>query len=124
MQARNWPPVCHLQLEGMSRRPSSNRLERPISSQRIKSTGAHIINTCKTRVVKPDNYHQVTEEQDRSFEIIALPFAVHVAEQEDTEYHSNHIPLWENEAEGVLNRDRFGCPMGVDSAEQNQRWNL
>ena len=47
------------------------------------------------------NHHEVTEQQNTALEIVTLAFAVHVAQQEDTQDNRHHIPLWEEETERV-----------------------
>lgn len=75
--------------------------------------------------VIPSHHHQVTQQQYAALEVIALSFAVHVAQQEDAQNHGNHVPLREQERKSVP-----GCFKGVggrhwiDCREENESWNL
>lgn len=53
------------------------------------------------RKVESDQHDQITEDQDATLKVVALSFAVHVREQDDTENDGDHVPLWEDEGEGV-----------------------
>lgn len=66
--------------------------------QRVEAIDTHRVNITVAGQVEPDNHHQVGEYQDRTLEIIALPFAIHVGQEEYTEYNRYHIPLGEDEA--------------------------
>jgi hypothetical protein len=78
------------------------------------------------REPETDNYDEVTEKENRTFEIIAFPFTIHVAEEEDAEDDGNHIPLRKYETESAIGDvvNITHQPLCIDSAEENQSWNL
>lgn len=51
--------------------------------------------------VVANNNDKVAQKQDTALEVVALPFAVHVAQKEDAQDDCDHIPLWEEEAKGI-----------------------
>lgn len=71
------------------------------------------------------HHHQITQQQYAALEVIALSFAVHVAQQEDAQNHRDHVPLREQKRKSVP-----GCFKGVggrhwiDCREENESWDL
>lgn len=93
----------HLKVKGISRLSTSNCFEASTCRLDIEAANSHILHVSHTRKIESDHDHQVAEQKNRPLEIIALSLAIHVAEEEDAEDNSYHIPLWENKTEGAVN---------------------
>ena len=84
-------------------------------SQSIEAVDAHELDVARVaRHVEADDYDQIGQHEDATLEVVALALAIHVAEEEDAENHRHHVPLWEDEVEGVLEE-----LLGLDVAAAN-----
>lgn len=110
--------VCH------SRLMFPNCLEASTSLNNVETAYAHICNICHAREPESHHHDEIAEEEDGSLEVIALPLAVHVAEKEDAQNYSNHIPLGEDEAKGMVDELVVIKPLPINGTEQHQSWNL
>src|SRR5450756_403092 len=101
-----------------------NCLEASTSLNNVETAYAHVCHICHAR--EPESHHndKIAEEEDGSLEVIALPLAVHVAEKEDAQNNSDHIPLGEDEAEGMVDELIVNEPLSINGAEQHQSGNL
>ena len=98
----------------------------PVGAERVKSRGAAHVHIRVPGKVEAHDDNQVGQKQDAALEVVALPLAVHVAQQEDAQDHGYHVPLREEEAERPVAEVRVGAnrAYGVQSREQNKRGNL
>lgn len=89
---------------------SAYRLEIAIVSQSqfVEAVDAHHLDL--TRIsgqIEADDDDEVGQHQDAALEVVAFAFAINVAEQENAEDDSHHVPLREDEVECVL-QELFG----------------
>lgn len=87
-----------------SSRRSADRLEAlvlAVIAHDVKSLDSHRVRGVSA-VVVTNNNHQVSQHQNAALEVVALSFAVHVAEQEDAQDDGNHVPLREEKRERVV----------------------
>ena len=74
--------------------------------------------------IEPHDDNEVGKDQDTAFEIITLALAIDVAEEEDAENDSHHVPLWEDEVKGVAEQVFRIDVAAVNGAIQHQDRNL
>ena len=74
--------------------------------------------------IETDHNHEIGEHQNASFEVVALALTIHIAEQEHTENDSHHVPLREDEVEGVIQKFFRIDIAAADSAEKDKGGNL
>lgn len=103
---------------------SPNSLEAPTSSHNVETAHSHVFYVCHSREPEADHNDKIAEKENGTLEVIALPFAVHVAEKENAQNNSDHIPLWENKAESMINEIFLIEPLSINGAEQYQSRNL
>ena len=117
---------------GTSPRPSATRPAYRLEAARVSSQSEfveavdthHLDITRVSRQVETDHNDQVGQHQDAPLEVVALALAVDVAEQEHAEDDGDHVPLGEDEVEGVVQQLlRINVP-AVDGAEEDEGGNL
>lgn len=70
--------------------------------------------------VVPGDDDQVAQQQDRALEVVALALTVHVRQQEDAQDDRHHVPLREEEGEGVARGfEGVGRRHGVQCGEED-----
>ena len=94
-------------------------------SESVEAVDAHHLNIARVaRQVETDHDYEIGQHQDAPLEVVALAFAVDVAEQEHTKDDGHHVPLREDEVEGVVQK-LFGCNVpAVDGAEKDKGGDL
>lgn len=103
---------------------SPNRLEAPTRLNNVETGNAHICHICHAREPEADDNDEIAEQENGALEIIALTLAIHVAEQEDAQNDSDHVPLGENKAKSVVVEVFWAKPLSINGAEQYQSRNL
>lgn len=64
--------------------------------ERVEAVHAQSVHVAVAREVETDHDHQIGQDEDGSFEVVTLAFAVDVREQENAKDDGDHIPLGEN----------------------------
>ncbi len=103
--------------------PPPHSLKRALvaHSQSIKPIHTHHLHIGRIpRQIKPHHNDKIGKHQYTALEVIALPLAVHVAQQEHAEDDGHHVPLRENEAEGVIEQGLGTDVLPVYGAEKHQ----
>ena len=117
---------------GTSPRPSATRPAYRLEAARVSSQSefveavdAHHLDITRVSCQVETNHNdQVGQHQDAPLEVVALALAVDVAEQEHAEDDGHHVPLREDEVEGVV-QELLGINVpAVDSAEKDEGGNL
>ena len=90
-------------------------------SESVEAVDAHHLDITRiSRQVEPDYNDQVGQHQYAPLEVVALALAVDVAEQEHAEDDGHHVPLREDEVEGVV-QELLGINVPtVDGAEEDE----
>jgi hypothetical protein len=101
-----------------------NCLETTTRFHNVESARAHLLHIGHTRKIESDNDYQITEDKNRTLEIITLSLAVHIAEKENTKNDGDHVPLWKDETECIVRDIRAYEVLSGDSTEQYECWNL
>ena len=74
-------------------------------SKCVEAVNAHNLNVTRISCqIETDHNHQIGQHQNAAFEVVALALAIYIAEQEDAEDDRHHVPLRENEVEGVVEK--------------------
>lgn len=116
----------HSNLECPSIRRSANRLVTlilTIGSHDIEPLHTHRIRGEAAEVVT-DNNNKVGQHQDAALEVVALSFSIHVAQQEHAQDNRHHIPLREQEGEGVQCRITTGRNTWPERRVKDERGDL
>ena len=77
-----------------------------------------------SRKVEAHHHDEVRKDQDAAFKVVALSLAINVAEEEDAKDHCDHVPLREDEVEGVVEQVLRFDIAAVDGAEKDEGWYL
>ena len=117
---------------GTSPRPSATRPAYRFEAARVSSQSEfieavdahHLDITRVSRQVETDHDDQIGQHQDAPLEVVTLALAVDVAEQEHTEDNGHHVPLREDEVEGVFQQLLGINVPAVDGAEEDEGGNL
>ena len=113
---------------GTSPRPSATRPAYRLEaagvspqSELVEAVDAHHLDITRvSRQIEADDDDQVGQHQDAPLEVVALALAVDVAEQEHAEDDGHHVPLREDEVEGVV-QELLGINVpAVDGAEKDE----
>jgi hypothetical protein len=107
----------HLLLESVSFLASPNSLKATTRSHDIETTLSHRFEIRHTRQEESYDDHEVAEKKDRSLEVVALSFTIHITEQEDAEDDCDHVPLREDQAERVVDQVCPSKPLSINGTK-------